>query len=337
MNPDNSKTAKFKLMSFTGYLMFFGLGLLFFFFSAFIVILVRTKSDTKIIMPDLVGQNYVDVHNELMRLRLKVKIETKRYVDKNDGEILYQSISPGKKLESGSKLYLTINNGTDRILIPDLRGQQLNNAREMLNKVLSGENYVSLELGGITYIPLSEGLTPDTVFDQIPEPGKSTTTREKIFLLVTESGNKNDKSSSFSPEHMGIPFPFVATSMQRYKKSFRIKEILQAKDRRENGLITNVENNGNSFLLSVSLFPIDEKNYQGYETLKFTPQTKDKYSAIQRQIREEPSSKEIFQDIELDPGSEYQYVFYRVGDVDVDILKGNEKIQTLKFRADYRK
>lgn len=332
----DKKTNPTKIMSFVGYLMFFGLGLLFFFFSAFIVILVRTKSDTKIIMPDLVGQNYVDVHNELMRLRLKVKIETKRYVDKNDGEILYQSISPGKKLESGSKLYLTINNGTDRILVPELRGQQLNNAREMLNKVLSGENYVSIELGGITYVPLTEGLTPDTVIDQIPEPGKSTTTREKIFLLVTETGNKNDKSSSLSPELRGKPFPFVATSLHRYHRPFRIKEIIQTKDRRENGLITGVEGEESQLLLSVSLFPFEEKNFQGYETLRFTPSA-GKYSAVQKPGGDNPSSKEIFHDMEMQPGTEFQYVFYRVGDVEVDILRGTEKVQSFKFKADYQK
>ena len=42
-----------------------------FFIAAFMVVLLRTKSATSVMMPDLVGQQYTEVHNELMRLRFK--------------------------------------------------------------------------------------------------------------------------------------------------------------------------------------------------------------------------------------------------------------------------
>ena len=326
-----------KLMPLTGYFLYFGLGLIFFFFSAFLVILIRTKSDTKIIMPDLVGQNYIDVHNELMRLRLKVRIESKRYNDKNDGEILYQSISPGNKLESGSKLYITVNNGVDRVIIPDFRGQQINSAKALLEKVLSGENYVKLDLGGITYIPISEGLTADTVVDQIPQPGKSTTTREKIYLLVTESGNKTDKNSSLNNTIEGNPFPFIASSLLKQKIPFRIKEVIQTKDKRENGLITKIDKINDKINLTVSLFPLEEKNYQGYESFSFKNSKTDKYSAFINYPNKEISPTELFKDIEIESGEVFQYVFYRVGDAKIEILKGSDSINTFKFKSDYSK
>jgi hypothetical protein len=326
-----------KLMPLTGYVLYFGLGLLFFFLSAFIVILVRTKSDTMIIMPDLVGQNYVDVHNELMRMRLKVRLEPKRYIDKNDGEILYQSISPGKKFESGSKLYLTVNNGVDRVIIPDFRGQQINSAKALIDKVISGDSYVSMSIGGITYIPIAEGLTADTIIDQIPEPGKSTTTREKIYLLVTESGNKNDKSSSLSNPFMGNPFPFVATALQKKNIPFKLRDIITTQDKRENGLVTKVEETGGVFQLAVSLFPLEERNKQGYETFTFQNKKKEKYSAVGKSLLDEKLSYEIFSNIEIDAGEKFQYIFYRIGDVAVNVLQGNEVIDTFKFKADYKK
>jgi beta-lactam-binding protein with PASTA domain len=326
-----------KLMPFTGYILYFGLGLLFFFLSAFIVILVRTKSDTMIVMPDLVGQNYVDVHNELMRMRLKVRIESKRYIDKNDGEILYQSVSPGKKLESGSKLYLTVNNGVDRVIVPDFRGQQLNSAKALLDKVISGDSYVSMDIGGITYVPVSEGLSPDTVIDQIPEPGKNTTTREKIYLLVTESGNKNDKSSSINDNILGNPFPFVATSLQKKNIRFKLKDIISTKDKRENGLVTQVEDSSGFIQLAVSLFPLEEKNKQGYESFGFKANKKNKYSATGQSLRDENLKFDIFNSLDLEEGEKFQYVFYRVGDVVVDITNENEVINSIKFKSEYKK
>ena len=326
-----------KIMPFSGYLLYFSLGLFFFFISAFMVILVRTKSDTNIIMPDLVGQNYIDVHNELMRLRLKVRIESKRYTDKNDGEILYQSISPGKKLESGSKLYLTVNDGVDRVIIPDFRGQQLNSARALIDKTLSGDTYVSMTIGGITYIPISEGLSADTVVDQIPFPGKNTSTREKIYLLVTESGNKNDKASSINNSLEGNPFPFVANSLQKQKIPFRIKEILNTKDRRENGLIVKSEKVGNVLQFAVSLFPLKEKNIQGYETISFKPNSSEKYSARLQNIDSDNPSSEIFSSLDLEGGENFQYVFYRVGDVRVDLMKGKDSLNSITYKSDYKK
>ncbi len=326
-----------KIMPFSGYLLYFSLGLFFFFISAFMVILIRTKSDTNIIMPDLVGQNYIDVHNELMRLRLKVRIESKRFPDKNDGEILYQSISPGKKLESGSKLYLTVNDGVDRVIIPDFRGQQLNSARALIDKTLSGDTYVSMTIGGITYIPVSEGLSADTVVDQIPYPGKSTSTREKIYLLVTESGNKNDKASSLNNTLEGNPFPFVANSLQKQKIPFRLKEIINTKDRRDNGIVVKSEKAGNVIQLAVSLFPLEEKNIQGYETISFKPNANEKYSAKIQSLDTENPSTEIFSSLDLENGENFQYIFYRVGDVRVDLLKGKDNFNTITYKSDYRK
>ena len=129
---------KLKVVPALGYLLFITTGLIVFFIAAFLVVLLRTKSASSVMMPDLVGQQYTEVHNELMRLRLKVRIENKRYPEKNDGEIIYQSISAGKNVEAGAKLYLTVNNGMDRVKMPELKGQTLGNAKAALDKILSG-------------------------------------------------------------------------------------------------------------------------------------------------------------------------------------------------------
>ncbi|MCB1140704.1 MAG: PASTA domain-containing protein [Leptospiraceae bacterium] len=309
-----------------------------FFFAAFLVIAVRTRGDSTLIMPDLVGQNYIEVHNELMRLRLKVRLESKRYPDKNDGEILAQSISPGKKLESGSKLYLTVNNGVDRVIVPNLKGQQLNSAKAILDKVLSGETYVSMTIGGITYVPLTEGLTPDTIVDQIPEAGKNCTTREKVYLLVTEGANRVGVRVPEKNDLLGKPFPQIAISLNKNSQPFRIKEIVKTGDKRENGLVTSVDKKGDLFELIVSLFPIGERNYGGYETISFKPSKKTNYSAKVYDLSgSDGVGEELFSNLAMDSGEKFDYVFYRVGDQKVEYYDGDKKVDTFKFKADYKK
>ena len=146
---------KLKVVPALGYILFITTGLIVFFIAAFLVV-----------------------------------FENKRYPEKNDGEILYQSISAGKAVEAGSKLYLTVNTGVDRVKMPDLKGQTLNNAKAALDKVLSGETYVTLSIGGITYIPVSAGQSPDTVVGQIPES-----------YLVTQEGLYSFKVYYFETEN----------------------------------------------------------------------------------------------------------------------------------------
>ena len=162
-------------------------------------------------MPNLLGRTYVEVHNELTRLRLKVKLESKRFPDKLDGMILYQSIAPGKPVEAGSKVFVTVNIGTDRLKMPELVGLHLDNAKAKLKSVLSSDTYVSLVIGGVTFVEAEEGQQPDTIIQQIPQAGKMISTSEKVYLLVTNPNVKNKKSTAIDKdtEFIGQNFPLL--------------------------------------------------------------------------------------------------------------------------------
>ncbi|MDX1959214.1 MAG: PASTA domain-containing protein [Leptospiraceae bacterium] len=333
---EESKKEKFGILPITGQVLFLITGLVIFFFAAFFVVLIRTKGNSKIVMPDLVGQNYTDVHNELARLRLKVRLETKRYSEKNDGEILYQSISPGKKLEAGSKLYLTINTGVDKIIMPDLKNQQLNSAKAILDKVLSGESYVSMTLGGVTYLPLEEGQTPDTVVDQIPEAGKNTTTKEKVYLLVTES-KPGESKSSLNFENQ--PFPLVAMSLSKRKIPFRLTQVLPTKDRRENGLIEKSEKQDNGYTLTARYYTSEPKFKSGYEKLEYSLKSSGTYSL--RMFEEDKNDKagtEIMFPNEFKQEEKLNYILYRKGDVVVSLFDATgNKTKSFDFEADIKR
>lgn len=316
-----------------GYLLFIGGALFLFFITAFFVIVLRTKGNSKLVMPDLVGQNYVDVHNELSRLRLKVKLESKRFADRNDGEILYQSIAAGKKIDAGSKVYITVNIGTDKVIIPDLKGQQLVSAKALVESVSTGDTYTRLEIGGITFVPAKEGQSPETVIDQIPEPGKHTTNKEKIFLLVTEP--KEGNKSSLNLE--GLPFPIVAFTLDKLKKKYKLSEIIETKKPWENGLVSKAELQGDVYDLKVNYFSYDRSPYQSYEKLKLKVSNSGVYKGKLIYLdSKEPKEKEIFSNLNIESGKEADFLIYRTGSVRLDIVAENEKIEkSYKFSTDY--
>lgn len=72
----NQEQIREKYLPIGGYVLFLAVGLLLFFSAAFLVVFVRTKSTAKVIVPDLIGKSYPEVHNELGRLQLKVRLKT---------------------------------------------------------------------------------------------------------------------------------------------------------------------------------------------------------------------------------------------------------------------
>lgn len=324
---------KLKVLPTMGYVLFISAGLTLFFISAFLVVLLRTKSNSSITMPEIVGQEYIEVHNELQRLRLKVKLETKRIPEKNDGEILSQSIPAGKTIEAGSKLYLVVNKSIDKLQMPDLKGQSLSNAKSKLEKVLAGETFVSLEIAGITYVKATEGKTPETVISQIPESGKNITTKDKIFLLVVEP-SFNEKSS-LNRNFKGQSFPLVANSFLVSKTPYQITEIVPTKVRKESGIIEEdkiLENGAHE--LKVFYFNPENKVSSGFEKISYKIDTTKEYKFIEESL-DEKKEKTIFENIKFSKDQTFNFLIYREGNIKLSLydMQGNRE-KTFTFKRD---
>ncbi|TGL74074.1 PASTA domain-containing protein [Leptospira jelokensis] len=273
-----------KILPYSGYVLFVSLGLLVFFVAAFLVVVVRTKEEQKVMMPYVIGKNYIEVHNELQRLQLKVRLESERIPEKTDGIILSQSIDAGKEVEAGSKLYLTVNIGFDRVTIPDVKGQDLKRAKAILEKVLSGEVYVPLEIGGITYVPAVGDEPADTIIDQIPAPGKETHSGEKIYLLVTEASsdkksNQSLKENSDETKLVGIPVPFAVDYLQRKKIPYSIKEATKPEFRSGHGLVASFALKPSGAEIAPYALKPSASLVHDYEFLEYEIDDDDVYSA----------------------------------------------------------
>ncbi|TGL59428.1 PASTA domain-containing protein [Leptospira sarikeiensis] len=320
-----------------GYFFFIAFGLVVFFIAAFLVVFVRTKSSTMVVMPDIVGKPYNEVHNELMRLQLKVRLESKRYPDKTDGIIIYQSIRPGREVEAGSKVSVTVNVGLDRLDMPNLKGQSLVSAKNSIEKVLSGETYVSLNLGGITYIEVKEGEQPDTVVDQIPEAGKNITAGEKVFLLVTKPSTKKKEGEpqaglDFKP---GDSFAFAQRALVRAKISSKA-EVVPTKFRPDNGKIESVQKVGNEYKFKVFYFKPEDRVESGYESFVYEAPENGTYTLLVKDQKDETKQIEISAPTNYQEGEKIQTVFYRSGDVTLVLLDGNgSKVKSKDYENEF--
>jgi len=333
-----------KILPYSGYVLFLSLGLLLFFVAAFLVVVVRTKDEQKLTMPSVIGKNYVEVHNELQRLQLKVRLETLRIPEKTDGVILFQSIDPGKEVEAGSKIYLTVNIGFDRVTIPDLKGQDLKRAKAILEKVLSGEVYVPLTLGGVTYVPSVGDEPPDTVIDQIPLPGKETHSGEKIYLLVTEGTSEKKSSQLEDVKNLekyltGVPTPFAVDHLQRKKIPYKITEIKKADVRENSGLTESVIMSGTGAQIVTFLHRAEEKLNFIYEAISYTVDDNDSYSAILTYIDKATGNelkKEILTSQILKEDEKLNLMFYRVGNATLSLVGAKTgEAKTWKFKGKY--
>ncbi|NCN09189.1 MAG: PASTA domain-containing protein [Leptospira sp.] len=320
-----------KILELRGYVLFITLGLVVFFLGAFLVILVRTKNPHETTMPNLVGKNYTNVHNELLRLRLKVNLEEIRIPEKNEGEIISQSVSPGKSIEAGSHVYLTVNQGYDRVEIPNLVGQSLTRAKETLEKVLSNEIYVPISIGGITYIEATDDEANDSVIDQIPEAGKITNSGEKIYLLVTEPKTKKEKTDQ---SFLNQPIPFVIQSLNRQKFPWKIQSFADTKLRSESGLVQSVQKESSLASIIVNRAPKGNSLIGGYEFVEWEVDDDGVYNVFLEDYETEAKTMDLIISQPWKEGQMMNFAFYRKGDILAKVQTTDKEIdKKFKFKV----
>ncbi|WCL47918.1 PASTA domain-containing protein [Leptospira sp. GIMC2001] len=321
-----------KILKLRGYILFLSLGMVIFFIGAFSVILVRTKDPYLTTMPNLIGKNYVSVHNELIRLRLKVSLENTRIPEKNDGEIVAQSISPGKQVDAGSHVYLTVVQGFDRVEMPNIIGQNLSTAKGSLDKVLSGETYVSMPIGGITFVPAKETEQADTVIDQIPEPGKITNSGEKVYLLVTEPSNpKNKNDQSFN----SIPLPIAGKALNAIKFPWKITSWEPTQIREQIGLIKSSTQNNGMYEFVVFKKELENRIEEGYEFVDWKIPRDGVYQVSVDRISNSDQREIIYLPQSFRKDEILSIVLYRKGDIVAKLLTIDDKeIDKEKFKSE---
>lgn len=133
-------------------------------------------------VPILKGKSLVDARFALERVGLRMGYINEVPSNYPRDMIFDQQYVEGTPLKKGQSVSVTLSLGsaTGDIIVPDLIGKSLTQARIILSDS-------SLTIGKINY-QISSTLLPNTVLDQYPAPGNKLNAGDEVDLFVTKSG-----------------------------------------------------------------------------------------------------------------------------------------------------
>ena len=146
--------------------------------SAYLTLTLIIKSEDTVVVPDLYRKNVVYVLELLTDLGLNTKVKGSEYsADVPENNVIFQEPEPGSEIKKGRDVRIIISKGAKSILMPNLNGLSLRQARIILE-----EN--SLRRGEIssTY---SNTIRKDEIIAQIPSQGTTITRGQEVDLLVS--------------------------------------------------------------------------------------------------------------------------------------------------------
>lgn len=146
------------------------------------IYLFVSGGEKTVIVPALKGKSIVDSKFALERLGLK--LGNVEYLQSNYPKdmVFDQQFVEGTKLKRGSSVNIFVSSGnlSGRIIVPDLVGKSLTEARQILSDS-------TLQVGKINYL-ISNTLLPNTILDQYPVYGNRLNSGDKVDLFVTKQG-----------------------------------------------------------------------------------------------------------------------------------------------------
>jgi eukaryotic-like serine/threonine-protein kinase len=146
--------------------------------SAYLTLTLLIKSEDIVIVPDLIGKEVVYVLEILTDLELNTKVKRFEYsedIPKN--HIIFQQPEPSVEIKKGRDIKIVISKGAKNILMPNLHGLSLQQARIIIeeNGLCHGEQ-------SVTYSSIFE---KDNIIAQVPSPGTQINRGACVNLMLS--------------------------------------------------------------------------------------------------------------------------------------------------------
>lgn len=133
-------------------------------------------SSQNVTVPNVVGKPVEVAQTTLKKLDLKVSVDEIASDDVPAGEVISQTPIAGTNVKAKRIIHLTVSKGGSTMLIPDLKGLTLSQAKERLDKL-------GLSIGAV-----ENGNDPDKpseiIISQSPEPGSKTTKGTRVNIVI---------------------------------------------------------------------------------------------------------------------------------------------------------
>lgn len=152
------------------------------------IYLFVSGGDQVLSVPVLKGKSIRDARLSLERIGLKLgKIDEVPSTHPKD-MVFDQQFAEGTKLRKGQSVGITVSigKGFGDIIVPDLIGKSLTEAKNILSDS-------TLSVGKVNY-QISSTLLPNTVLDQYPAPGNKLNTGNAVDLFITKEGSIEERA-----------------------------------------------------------------------------------------------------------------------------------------------
>lgn len=317
-----------------GRLLFYliGAGALFF-AGAVIVFVLRGRDNEKLVMPDLSGKYYVDVHNDLAQSQLRVTIVKKHYTDRTPGVILHQSIPAGAAVRPREKLYVVVNQPDPIVKMPNLVATPLATAKAALGRIPYDDDVYALEIGAVSYVPAADVPT-GTILAQFPPGGDNVSIRERVYLLVAGEPQALPKSEK---ELTGQNVSVLSEFFHRQNQDYRITELKPPPERELAGTVYKVEKDAKGRMALGVYYKKPRNRYEsGFEAVDVDLDEKGECRAEQFAVGNDASEggRMFFKTAAHEDDEGVKLVFYRTGTSDLVVSCGGHLVYEKRFKPE---
>ncbi len=292
-----------------------------------IIVVVLTKPDKEVKIPDVVGKRYADVHNSLIRKGLKPQLKFYDVHDIDNDIILRQYPDPGEIVSENSTIRLLVSRSNLTIDMPSVVGMELPFALNKLKNLHLYDKTISLRVGVISYIP-SEKTADNVVIDQSPKSGEKIFLDRKVNLLVSSGSATQPVMPKVIGQSVDLCFPLLMS-----KKVSVAFTVAPTNDIAQSGIIAQVTPQegqpiaqGQTVTLQVYYYEMKDKPYYAYERLKYTVPNDEDEGLYEIYV-----SKRLCYSQKLKPGNTIDCVFHRTGNARVYVMCNKKQVKVLSF------
>jgi serine/threonine-protein kinase len=146
--------------------------------SAYLTLTFLIKSENTVVVPDFIGKDVVYVLEYLTGLGLNTKVKGSEYsLDVPKNHVIFQQPEPGAEIKKGRDVHIIISKGAKTILMPNLAGLSLLQAR-----IIFEENDLCQGQQSRTF---NRNIENDRIISQSPLPGATVQRGDCVNLLIS--------------------------------------------------------------------------------------------------------------------------------------------------------
>ncbi|TAL33959.1 MAG: PASTA domain-containing protein [Spirochaetes bacterium] len=313
----------------------FFVGFTFFFFISSIVLLFLTRPDKEVKVPGVVGKQFNEVYNSLMRKGLKPEIKFRDIYEIDNGTVLEQDPEAGEIVYEGRRVVLVVSRSKLILDVPNLAGMELPFALNKLKNLHIHDRTLTIGAGVISYVP-SDKTADNIVIDQSPKPGEKIMPDRRINLLVSAGRTEGDmKMPDVTGQSVNLCIDLLLS------KGMQIdQEVVETGQPEKSGIIE-AQNpakaaeikRGDVAKLKIAHFKRKEREYNAYERVEFTVPRTIKTGLLEAYVEDNATKRIAFSKV-MEPGQKIDFVFFRSGDSRVSIVQDKKVIKVIKVDAD---